>query len=649
MAQVLEELRATEADCGRDEAKEWARELVQEAVKQEQQHLEEKLKSINETVELQGLIKALHNARCRGWAAGADRANQLIQQVIKASPGGKEEAHDLAKSLKLAMDFGETSVLELLEQAWHQMVQRADESRDAITLLVAAVEASSLMLSSSSARARTALERLVVHWREQGAIATGIQNFKLTKETATRLKSGAGTLQALCLTLEKLGEVEARWQAISDAGLQTLHPDELVALHTSASEGQHSFVSRKVEVAMQGRIEQLARSQSSEQIRSFKEALEKVPEARLELFRIQINSLSKMEEKFHGVLGGKDFEAMIRACKEASKLGCEGYAKILREDLKKQVTKQDKRVETNCMVLRIIYNCSKGEGLDDIADLVVMVLGGTVPEAWEREDVHSLRVRKEPVRDEKLISRIQEMVDATYRGFGKGGTQTWTKDRRCGFARRLKVEEVVHVANAENYIHYAGRREQIAQEFKNAKDPPEGRPRNPGQRRNDWDIKTTRVSLKDTIFHPEEPLDLSINECWLWHGTGPEGAEGIMSSHFDLKRAGSATGLMFGPGLYFAESCQKSDEYTRPNERDWYPLLLSRVVCGSAWHCWRKSPFYEMDQFIKACTAGGGFHSVIGDREAAKGTFREFIVFDTDQVYPEYLVWYSKEGPFTER
>ena len=38
----------------------------------------------------------------------------------------------------------------------------------------------------------------------------------------------------------------------------------------------------------------------------------------------------------------------------------------------------------------------------------------------------------------------------------------------------------------------------------------------------------------------------------------------------------------------------------------------------------------------------GGFHSVLGDREKARGTYREFVVYDQDQAYPEYLIIYRR-------
>ena len=54
-----------------------------------------------------------------------------------------------------------------------------------------------------------------------------------------------------------------------------------------------------------------------------------------------------------------------------------------------------------------------------------------------------------------------------------------------------------------------------------------------------------------------------------------------------------------------------------------------------------KEPWHICDTLLKSCR-GGDYDSVLGDREHVKGTFREFVVYDTHQVYPEFIVWYRK-------
>lgn len=44
------------------------------------------------------------------------------------------------------------------------------------------------------------------------------------------------------------------------------------------------------------------------------------------------------------------------------------------------------------------------------------------------------------------------------------------------------------------------------------------------------------------------------------------------------------------------------------------------------------------------CTGKKRTHdSVLGDRQKARGTYREFVIFDSALAYPEYIVIYRRE------
>jgi len=232
------------------------------------------------------------------------------------------------------------------------------------------------------------------------------------------------------------------------------------------------------------------------------------------------------------------------------------------------------------------------------------------------------------------------MMDATYRGWGRMGPDCVTRDRKFKtknpLGARLKVQEVIHVENATNYLSFMTRKAELKRSWSEVPD---------SEKSKDWDVKTRAVSLKGVSGFEEEPIDKSINEAWLWHGTGEAGVKGITDSDFDMVRAGSATGSMFGRGLYFAESCMKADEYTQLDSRGFCPMLLCRVVLGRSNHCDAKRPSDLADELEASCKTGK-YHSVIGDRESVVGTYRELIVFDSDQVYPEFVVWYTREEPY---
>ena len=49
-----------------------------------------------------------------------------------------------------------------------------------------------------------------------------------------------------------------------------------------------------------------------------------------------------------------------------------------------------------------------------------------------------------------------------------------------------------------------------------------------------------------------------------------------------------------------------------------------------------------MDSQAHTKTTSPEHHSLLGDREAAVGTYREFIVYDGAQVYPEFAIIYER-------
>ena len=74
-----------------------------------------------------------------------------------------------------------------------------------------------------------------------------------------------------------------------------------------------------------------------------------------------------------------------------------------------------------------------------------------------------------------------------------------------------------------------------------------------------------------------EPVDHSINEFYLMHGTEPAAAEALAKNGFHVDLAGSLAGTLYGRGVYFAESSGKGDEYATPDDRGLRPLLLWRA------------------------------------------------------------------------
>lgn len=140
---------------------------------------------------------------------------------------------------------------------------------------------------------------------------------------------------------------------------------------------------------------------------------------------------------------------------------------------------------------------------------------------------------------------------------------------------------------------------------------------------------------------PAMPLWPEVNEAWFLHGTSHVAAEGITTEDFDMTRANPAG--LFGAGLYFAESVSKSDEYVEGKViggTEMFPLLICRVCLGHVRYCGERHP--DRRDLERKCLSNE-FHSVLGDRKKTSGTFREFIIYDNLQVFPAYILYYTRQ------
>lgn len=249
---------------------------------------------------------------------------------------------------------------------------------------------------------------------------------------------------------------------------------------------------------------------------------------------------------------------------------------------------------------------------------------------------HSDVVRKN--LDSKLLqTAFQMLFDMTHRGVR-------TKDRRTSLPKRLLVKEVVVVQNSENLFRYIRRRERIRKELASVTQT-----LSLGLLGNPQVCKTFEMLPDGRQFHTvwqevdeltSNVIDPDINEFYLFHGTTAESAAAITEGDFRLDLAGTNAGTLYGRGVYFAECASKSDEYAKADSRGLLPMLVCRVTLGRVLYTAEEYP--KTAPLVKQCTTGT-HHSVLGDREKCRGTFREMIVYDKDQAYPEFVVWYARE------
>ncbi|KAL3862312.1 hypothetical protein ACJMK2_008290 [Sinanodonta woodiana] len=126
-----------------------------------------------------------------------------------------------------------------------------------------------------------------------------------------------------------------------------------------------------------------------------------------------------------------------------------------------------------------------------------------------------------------------------------------------------------------------------------------------------------------------------IPELYLFHGTHSKYIDPICHQGFDFRLSGMATGTKFGKGSYFAKTAKYSDRYTEPGNR---AMFLVRVLAGdytAGNENYRRPPLKDPQN-----PHGDLYDSCVND--VIKPSI--FVIFDNCQVYPEYVVKYSKNS-----
>jgi len=129
-------------------------------------------------------------------------------------------------------------------------------------------------------------------------------------------------------------------------------------------------------------------------------------------------------------------------------------------------------------------------------------------------------------------------------------------------------------------------------------------------------------------------------ERQLFHGTRDEDVvQAIFRQNFDWRISGTANDVVYGRGAYFARDARFSDKYSlsaksgRCHQR--CCMFLARVLVGRT--AVGKRDYVRPPPIDPAHPHGDLYDSCVNslDRPAI------FVVFDTDQCYPEYVIAYK--------
>ena len=137
-------------------------------------------------------------------------------------------------------------------------------------------------------------------------------------------------------------------------------------------------------------------------------------------------------------------------------------------------------------------------------------------------------------------------------------------------------------------------------------------------------------------------MSTDINEFYMFHGTSLKKAMSICQNGFNPKVA--ARNCLYGKGSYFAINSCKSHQYSSQNPSN-LVMLVCRVAMGSSYPTTGSHEGQKRPPMNRA-TPGRHYDSIFAQREIANGRqqkHNEYVVFDRDQVYPEYIVQYTVE------
>ena len=174
------------------------------------------------------------------------------------------------------------------------------------------------------------------------------------------------------------------------------------------------------------------------------------------------------------------------------------------------------------------------------------------------------------------------------------------------------------------------------------------------------------------------PGDLcgDVNEAFLMHGTNAGVLINVLSMGMNERFAGTAAGAAYGEGSYLAEDAGKNDQYTKvdlqydgsselhkrlyahgaPHPGKVFYILVCRVALGhhvrtqqsgkNAKSTDTGSPVFPIS-FRELSTVHGvsppvHHHSLLADVMGSGARYREFIVFHSEYIYPEYLLAYQR-------
>ncbi|XP_076468322.1 uncharacterized protein LOC143299086 [Babylonia areolata] len=259
-------------------------------------------------------------------------------------------------------------------------------------------------------------------------------------------------------------------------------------------------------------------------------------------------------------------------------------------------------------------------------------------EAWHKRGTKPNNVTAEE------RTEVDKLIQATWEADKAGAG----KDARNLTHTQVQVVRVERLENPQLWQEYSHRRELLFRRLEHRASSASSAFFTPLEQLSGSRgvLKTTeniaaRSLLDREIYH-------QINEHYLFHGTKKSILSKIFEQGLDFRMAGDKT--MLGSGVYAAESSTKADQYTDFKQDrttgEELKMILMRVLLGEPFihkhekpQQFKRPPCMSCSQKRCDCQGSHLFNSVIDD---ATRIFREFVVYDQNVCYPEYIITYKR-------
>ncbi|XP_062615760.1 uncharacterized protein LOC134277439 isoform X1 [Saccostrea cucullata] len=249
------------------------------------------------------------------------------------------------------------------------------------------------------------------------------------------------------------------------------------------------------------------------------------------------------------------------------------------------------------------------------------------------------------LKQKKDFCRVNMVDSDTFKAISEMVEQTWDQahvghgaDAKGLGHQGIKVTKIERVESIELFSHYSQQRERIIRQM--LRSGLNSYPR--------IETVTQKGGILTTLKMPKllnTSLYLDINEHYVFHGTKSSFIENITKKGIDPRK--SSDRLLFGQGIYCGESSTKADQYTDDKshrQQKGLQMLLVRLLIGNPFVSGQEQSYkHPPCSTCKTTTCVIGEHcnydSIIVE---GRWLFREFVVYEPNQCYPEYIITYDR-------